>query len=116
MEYALSKMHAEVAMKKLLVIVSAALLAGCAPFSQRLTYSGGDGSSCRQAVILSNAKCREAAVLGERMWLELKYPGHCRTGESVVRSADRQFDLVELRTAEGRALRVYFDSTAYARR
>jgi hypothetical protein len=106
-------------MKSLFCIISTILLAGCAGFGpapQRLSYSGGDGSSCDQAIVINNAKFREACTLGEKIWLEQKYPGYTQTRQSVVRAADKQFDVVQFTTPDGQARSVYFDSTMFATR
>jgi hypothetical protein len=78
---------------------------------QQLAYSGGDGSSCEQAVVLHGVQYREAGLLGQGLWLEQRYPGYRQTRNTLVNSASRQYDLVEIATADGRSRRVYFDVT-----
>ncbi len=113
-----SDLHAEANMKTLLCITSfAVLMVGCAglqPTAQRLAYSGGDGSSCEQAVVIGETRYREAGSLAEKLWLEQKYPGYCQTRQSVIQSAGKRFDLVEFATADGQTRKVYFDSTSLA--
>ena len=105
---------AEAIMKAFLTIFLLIPLAGCQTQwskPQQLAYSGGDGTSCQQAVVIKGAKLRETGLLGEKMWLEQKYPGYRQTRESLLNSAGKQIDLVEFRTADGQTASVYFDLT-----
>jgi len=101
-------------MKMLLFIPFAALLAGCQGLqttSKPLVCVGGDGSSRQQAVVISNAKYREAALVAEKLWLDQRYPGSRETKQSALSSVDKHYDLVELTTGDGQALKVYFDTS-----
>jgi hypothetical protein len=101
-------------MKTLLLTVFAVLLAGCQmtqPVSQPLVCAGGDGSSCQQAVVITNAKYRETGLMAEKLWLDRKYPGSRETRQSALNSAGKHYDLVEVTTADGQAAKVYFDTT-----
>jgi hypothetical protein len=101
-------------MKTLLLIPVATLLAGCQTpqtSSKPLACVGGDGSSCQQAVVITNAKYREAAQLAEKLWLDRRYPGSRETKQSDLSGVGKHFDLVELTTADGQTLKVYFDTT-----
>lgn len=93
----------------------AIILAGCASTktAHRLSYSGGDGSSSEQAVIINDAKYREAGLLAERLWLEQKYPGCRQVSKQAVNAGARVFELVEVTTADGQAMKVYFDATEF---
>ena len=101
-------------MKMLLFLPFATLLAGCQSFqptSQPLVCIGGDGSSCQQAVVINNARYRETALVAEKLWLDQKYPGRKDTKQSAMNSVGKHYDLVELTTADGQSLKVYFDTT-----
>jgi hypothetical protein len=101
-------------MKTLLFIPFTALLAGCQGLqttSKPLVCVGGDGSSRQQAVVIANAKYMEAAMVAEKLWLDQKYPGRHETKQSALSSVGKHYDLVELTTGEGQALKVYFDTT-----
>ena len=101
-------------MKTLLLIPFATLLAGCQMLptnSQPLVCAGGDGSSCQQAVVIANAKYRETGLMAEKLWLDQKYPGCKDTKQSAMNSVGKHYDLVELTTADGQSLKVYFDTT-----
>ena len=101
-------------MKTLLLLLVVVLLTGCqslAPSSPAVVWAGGNGSSCEQAVVIRNARFREAGVLAERAWLDRNYPGHHDTKQSALDSAGKHYDLVELTLADGRGATVYFDTT-----
>ena len=101
-------------MKMLLLTVFAILAAGCQSFqtsSPRLVFAGGDGSSCQEAVVIKNAEYRETGLLAEKVWLDRKYPERQQTKQSDLNSAGKHYDLVELTTSDGRATKVYFDTT-----
>ena len=101
-------------MKTLLLIPLAILLAGCGSLqttSQPLVCLGGDGSSCERAVVINNAKHRETARVAEKLWLDQKYPGYRETSQSALSEAGKHYDLIELATADGQTLKVYFDTT-----
>lgn len=101
-------------MRTLLLTIFAMLLAGCqVPLatSPPVGYVGGDGSSCQQAVVITNAKFSETGLLAEKMWLDRKFPTRREINHSALNSAGRHYDLVELTTADGQATRVYFDTT-----
>lgn len=102
-------------MKKLLIILSGIVLAGCQSPSERqpLVFMGGDGSSCQQAVVINEARYRETGMVAERLWLERKYPGHRDARSKDLTLAGKHYDLVELTTADGQPVKVYFDSTEF---
>lgn len=98
-----------------LLTLLALLVAGCATSKnvQRLSYSGGDGSTSEQAVVIKDAKYREAGLVGERMWLEQKYPGCRQIGKKALNSGGRIYELVEVTTTDGQSRQVYFDTTEF---
>jgi hypothetical protein len=101
-------------MKTLLLIPFATLLAGCGSLqttSQPLVCLGGDGSSRERAVVINNAKHRETARVAEKLWLDQKYPGCRETNESALNEEGKHYDLVEVTTAGGQTMKVYFDAT-----
>jgi hypothetical protein len=113
------KTNAYAIMKALVMACFAVLVAGCqAPQSncQPLVYSGGDGSSCEQAVVIREARYRETGRLAEHLWLDQKYPGYRDLKQSALDSGNRRYDLVEFATAEGETRKVYFDTTDFFNR
>ena len=101
---------------KWLFVLLAIPLAGCyTPMrtEQTMLYSGGDGSSCDQAVVINGAKYRETGLMAQRLWLQKRYPGCQTVKEQVVNTNNKRFDQVELTTADGQNSSVYFDVTEW---
>jgi len=115
MDCALKRMRKTKAiMRTLLLTGFAIVLTGCAGSRpQALTFSGGDGSSCQQAVVINQIRYRETGRVAEKVWVDRKYPGHAATRASDLSLAGKHYDLVELTTADGQTVKVYFDSTEF---
>jgi len=117
MTYApLIQRKANIIMRVLIMICFAGLLAGCQtprPATEPLVFSGGDGSSCESAVVIREAKYRELGILAEKLWLQQNYPGCHQTSQAALRSANRQYDLIEVAIADGHNRKVYFDTTEF---
>jgi len=117
MPYAvLNRRKALVMMRTLIMISFAALLIGCQaprPAPEPLAFSGGDGSSCDQAVVIREASHREVGLLAEKLWLQQMFPGYVQTSQAAVDSANRHYDLFEVATSDGATRKVYFDTTEF---
>jgi hypothetical protein len=118
MAYAfLRNRNAEAMMKSLIIAGFAALLVvGCqapGPKSQALAYSGGDGSSQEQAVVIRDAACCEAGKLAERMWMGRKYPDYREAKQIAMNLAERHYDVFKLANSDGQTKWVYFDTTDF---
>ena len=100
-------------MKLIFAVLLVIPLAGCQTqqANRQLAFSGGDGSSYEQAVVINNAKYRETGLVGQRLWLAKRYPRYRQTNETLVTSANRQYDKIEIATADGQSRNVYFDVT-----
>ena len=104
-------------MKTLIAAGLAVLAVGCQTAgltSRPIVFSGGDGSSREQAIVIRDVDCREVRVLAEKLWLEQKYPGCREAKQSALNSASRQYDVVEFATAQGETRKIYFDTTEFA--
>jgi hypothetical protein len=80
--------------------------------SQNMGFGGGDGSSCEQAVVV-HARGEMAGVRAEYDWLGAKFPGYARRSQSLSHCGDKPADILEIRTADGRTVEVYFDISEY---
>jgi hypothetical protein len=98
-------------MKAFFFAFFASILFGCR--SAPLTYSGGDGSSYVEAVVIKNARHEEIGVPAERAWLERRYPGYDKREQSLMTVNGKQFDLIEFMTAAGEHKSIYFDITDF---
>ena len=82
-----------------------------------VTYKGGDGHDCKQAVIIKGAKGEAQEVEAEAKWLESRYPGYTKfkqrtTGNFSVGATGTtigpMYDLITITTAEGQDNTVCF--------
>ena len=82
------------------------LLASGVALAQEPVYSGGNGSSCEEAVVV-------AAVEAEYHWLRKTYGGGAVVGQTFGSSHDgkRRYDLVRWRKPDGATVDVCFDVT-----
>ena len=97
-------------MRTFLLTLLAFALVGCR--NVPLSYSGGDGSSLQQAVIIKSAKNEEAGVAAERTWMEQRYPGFHKGEQALLNSDGKHYDEIKITTREGHKT-VYFDITDF---
>lgn len=79
-----------------------------------VTYTGGDGSSFEQAVILVGA----TLVSGPRAaydFIEQRYPGFKHGRQLLKEQNGRSYDVLEFTTADGEIRTMYFDISAHFR-
>jgi len=80
--------------------------------AEEVKYEGGDGSSMEKAVIIK-ARNEQVGVDAEYAWLAKKYPGYKMTRQSLMRDKGKKYDMLEIKTTDGKQLEVYFDITDY---
>jgi hypothetical protein len=78
-----------------------------------LRFEGGDGSSQEKAVIIKGARNSEAGVHSEYDWLRKKYPGYKMKQQSLQSSGGKSYDVLAIRTKDGKDLDVWFDITEF---
>jgi hypothetical protein len=91
-----------------ILLVLAVETAGAAP-----TFQGGDGSNCEHAIVIRGAANEWEGVASEYRYLEERHPGWTLKGQSLVRSGDRSYDLLEFASADGTARRACFDISEF---
>jgi hypothetical protein len=74
-------------------------------------YSGGDGSSFDHAVIILGANIVNGSR-AEYDYIEQRYSGYQRRGQSLKEHKGRTFDVLEFTTAAGENKAMYFDISA----
>ena len=87
-------------------------VSGVIPGTEPMQYGGGDGSSCQEAVVIREATQRSGAA-AENDWLKTRYPGYSRGLQTLDRCGERPIDRIQIRTADGRDLVVFFDISAF---
>jgi hypothetical protein len=75
-------------------------------------FSGGDGSSCEQAVV-SSARDGMALVQAQHQWLRKTFGGGTLERQALGASSDgkRRYDLIRWRKPDGELVDVCFDVT-----
>jgi hypothetical protein len=81
--------------------------------SQKITFSGGDGSSIAQAVIIENAKNESDGTEAEYEWVRRKFPGFKFRSKGLVKRGEKQYDHVFGIKADGTSADFYFDITLF---
>jgi hypothetical protein len=88
------------------------VVCGSAFAAEEPKFSGGDGSSCEEAVV---PVVREGATMveTERQWLQKRYGGGSLVRQALGESTDgkRRYDLILWRKPDGQTVDVCFDVT-----
>jgi len=120
-------------MKKVLILIVVLLIAGCeskqpktvpaaaapdkdlipinAPI-EGVTYSGGDGSTIEEAVIIK-APSKYAGIRGELYWIKNNRPGWHFERQSVLKGKGKVLDKMIFKTPQGELKTLYFDVTDF---
>ncbi len=109
-------------MRLVLSICMMVVLAGCqtgqqSAFHDTVTppgvwYEGGDGSTLQQAVIIKGATER-TGVHAEYVWIAQRYPGYRAGRQTLQKSGDKAYDVLEFTTSRGEHKYVCFDITDF---
>ncbi len=91
-------------------LVSTVQLAAAKP--PGISFSGGDGSSQATAIIVK-APDEMSGVHAEHAYLRQHYPGSTEGAQAVLHSKGRDYDTVEITTADGKTKTIWFDITSY---
>jgi hypothetical protein len=83
------------------------------PSPPGITYAGSDGSSLAHAVVIQTELKGGAGVRSEYVWLSQRYPGYKRKLQALIHQGGKSYDRLDITTADGRELSVYFDITAF---
>lgn len=106
-------------MKKIFILfVVLGLLASCTT-SKRLptittkqeiasARTQNDGSSFEKAIVI-NIKTESKGVAAEYQWLAQNYPGSKSQGQSLMMHNKKPYDVIKIKTREGKEVSVYFD-------
>jgi hypothetical protein len=82
---------------------------GADPGADGIRFEGGDGSSCREAVVIEGADSELEGIGAEYTWLRDHYPGARVVSQSLGSCEGDWTDILSIRTASGNMFDVYFD-------
>jgi hypothetical protein len=77
------------------------------------TFSGGDGSTVKQAVIITDARGEKTGVRAEYIWLHEHYPGHVLQGQFLRIIDGKAYDEMRIVSADGHPHIIFFDITSF---
>jgi hypothetical protein len=106
-------------MKKILLLLAlTTILFSCStkkkaegqqPSTQSVSSTGEkDGSSFEKAIVI-NEKSESKGVDAEYAWLRQNYPGYHMERQSLTFNNGKSYDILKIKTAEGKKKDVYFD-------
>lgn len=81
----------------------------------KVSFSGGDGSSCSAAVTISGARHSFDGVAAEHHWIQQRYPGARIEKQRFISCGDRPTDRLTIVDQSGKRIRVYFDISRFFR-
>jgi hypothetical protein len=116
-------------MKRWFLLICLLLFIGCEPVHQQksaspvdkktenppiegVSYSGGDGSSIENAVIIG-APNNFIGVDAEYDWIKKNHPTWRLEQQSLMNAGGKMYDKMDFRTPEGGAVTLYFDITNF---
>lgn len=83
-------------------------LSACHHPKAAATAAKAEGSSFANAVVI-NETTETTGVAAEYDWLKVHYPGYKTLGQSLVYNEGKPYDIIEIKTADGKKEKVYFD-------
>lgn len=83
-----------------------------ARFLPTTVYSGGDGSSVEQAVVIL-AESEQAGVRRENEWIFARYGKFRKTGIGLATVEQRKFDVIRVELADHSEKEIFFDITSF---
>jgi hypothetical protein len=78
------------------------------PTTPRAVIIPARGLSCNSAIVVS-ATTEQTGIAEENAWIKENYPGAKKVGQSLLTCNGKTADQVDIETANGRKVSVYFD-------
>lgn len=106
-------------MKLFIIFIFVFLLSGCASTRcimdpGKITYSGGDGSSIENAVIIKGAQSTFSGIASESDWIEKNHPGWEREQQAFIKGEKgKYYDRIKYKTPDGKTGTIYYDITDF---
>ena len=80
--------------------------------SSSITYSGGNGESFQNAIVITGANNKSAGVSAEYKYITDKYgprgSGWLLVGQTVIREKNKIVDVIEIQLADSTDRRIYY--------
>lgn len=92
----------------LALICTLITFSSCHHHKAATTSAKVEGSSFADAVVI-NETSETTGVAAEYDWLKVHYPGYKTLGQSLVYNEGKPYDIIEIKTADGKKEKVYFD-------
>lgn len=78
-----------------------------------IKFSGGDGSSCQKAIVITQAANNSEGVAAEKAWIARNYPNAKIKGQALSSAKNKTFDTLEIKKANGEVETLCFDITDF---
>ena len=78
-----------------------------------ITFTGGYGEGCHQAVVIENAKNTAEGVAAEKNWIKTCYPSAQIKTKAVSHKDGKVYEVVELTTGNNLTKQLCFDITKF---
>lgn len=79
----------------------------------KIEYTGGDGTSMAQAVVITGAPNGTEGVRAERKWINCYHPGWRKTFQALYHCDNKYYDEIEYTLPTGETKTIYFDITEF---
>ena len=76
-------------------------------------FSGGDGSSIQQAVVITGATGEKTGIRAEYIWLHEHYPGYRLRLQRLRNEEMKAYDEMRIITSDGKSRTIFFDITSF---
>jgi hypothetical protein len=78
-----------------------------------ISYQGGSGLSCQEAIVVVGAQGESDGVASEYAWIERHYPGSSFKQQWLIECGGAAADQMEIVTADGKDVVLFFDISRF---
>lgn len=78
-----------------------------------ITYQGGSGLSCQEAIAVVGAQGERDGVASEYDWIKQHYPGSSFKHQALIECGGAAADQMEIVTADGKDVVLFFDISRF---
>ena len=76
-------------------------------------FSGGDGSTAEQAVVIAGASGEKNGIQAEYVWLHERYPGYRLRNQFLRNENGKLYDEMRIVTKDDKPHTIFFDITSF---